>query len=97
MNLKDTDIENKRKQAIEALVADSTMLAERLLKAEDFGETCRILRGHGFYMERVMALIPERKPIIKEVAEPDRFEIALKAVVRRELCDILGKAGEGTS
>ncbi len=48
-------------------------------------------------MERVMALIPERKPIIKEVAEPDRFEIALKAVVRRELCDILGKAGEGTS
>jgi len=95
MNLKDTDIENKRKQAIEALVADSTTLAERLLKAEDFGETCRILRGHDYCMERVMALIPERKPIIKEVA-PDRFEIALKAVIRRELCDILGKAGEET-
>jgi hypothetical protein len=56
MNLKDTDIENKRKQAIEALVADSTTLAV--------------------------------------AAKPDRFEIALKAVIRRELCDILNKAGE---
>ena len=94
MNLKDTDTENKRKQAIEALVADSTTLAARLLKADDFGETCRILRGHDYWMELVMSLIPERKSVAVKEAAPDRFEIALRAVIRRELCDILGKAGE---
>ncbi len=47
MNVTDTELENKRKQAIEALVADSTTLAERLLKAEDFGETPR-QRGADF-------------------------------------------------
>lgn len=48
MNLKDTDLENKRKQA----------------------------------------------PQNESKTEPDRFEIALRAVIRRELCYILSKAGE---
>jgi len=49
MNVTDTELENKRKQAINDLVADSTTLAERLLKAESFGDTIRILRNHGHY------------------------------------------------
>ncbi len=90
MNVTDTGLENKRKQAINDLVADSTTLAERLLKAESFGDTIRILRNHDFLMERVMALLPERKPW----PQPDP-EVALRAVIRRELVDILGQAAQG--
>lgn len=90
MNVTDTELENKRKQAINDLVADSTTLAERLLKAESFGDTIRILRNHDFLMERVMALLPERKPWPQ--TEPSD---ALRAVVRRELVDIIGQAAKG--
>ncbi len=94
MNVTDTGLENKRKQAINDLVADSTTLAERLLKAESFGDTIRILRNHDFLMERVMALLPERKPWPQ--SEPsDRFGETLRAVIRRELVDILGQATKG--
>ncbi len=43
MNVTDTELENKRKQAIEALVADSTTLAERLLKADWFQSSHRLV------------------------------------------------------
>lgn len=93
MNLKDTDLENKRKQAIEALVADSTTLAVRLLKASDFEITCYHLRHHAQLAQDVVKLLPDVEAVAA-VTKPDRFGDALRAVIRRELCDILGKAGE---
>ena len=84
MNVTDTELENKRKQAINDLVADSTTLAERLLKAGDFELICYHLRHHALLAQAVVKLLPR-----------DRFEVALRAVIRRELVDILGQAAKG--
>lgn len=91
MNVTDTELENKRKQAINDLVADSTTLAERLLKAGNFELICYHLRHHALLAQAVVKLLPS----VPEPVSPDRFEVALRAVIRRELVDILGQAAKG--